>query len=242
MIAENINQFCFNGKKSYDDMDLIITETPVFSCPKRDIEFTSVPGRSGDIISDNGRFENVTASYKVAALADDFNIELMLRKIKAWLAGAIGYCKLSDTYDPNYFRYAALDGKIDFTQKLRAIGEGTIKFNCKPFRYSTEGQQAIILTHETALYNPEGFESTPHIKIVGSGDITLYINNTAFSITSVDGNIEIDGDIMAAYSGTSLQNNKIHFTDFPKLAPGKNDISFIGSVSEIQITPRWCAL
>lgn len=242
MITENINQFCFAGKKSYDDMGLIITETPVFSCPKRDIEFTSVPGRSGDIISDNGRFENTEASYKVAALAEDFDIELMLRKIKAWLAGTVGYCKLSDTYDPNYFRYAALDGKIDFTQKLRAIGAGTIKFNCKPLRYSAEGQRALTITHETALYNPEGFDSTPHIKVVGNGDITLYINNTAFPITSVDGNIEIDGDIMAAYSGASLQNNKIHFTDFPKLSPGKNNISFVGSVSEIQITPRWCAL
>ena len=242
MITENINQFYFAGKKSYDDMGLIITETPVFSCPIRDIEFTSVPGRSGDIISDNGRYKNIAASYKVAALADEFNIELMLRKIKAWLSASIGYHRLSDTYDPNYFRYATLDGKIDFTQKLRAIGTGTIKFNCKPFRYSAEGQQALTITHETTLYNPEEFESTPHIKIIGSGDITLYFNNTAFLITSVDGNIEIDGDIMAAYSGANLQNNKIHFTDFPKLSPGKNNISFVGSVSKIQITPRWCAL
>ena len=242
MITDNINQFSFAEKKSYDDMGLIITETPAFHCPKRDIEITSVPGRNGDIISDNGRYENTEVAYKVALLADKLDFEVMLRKITAWLAGAIGYYKLSDTYDPNYFRFAALDGKIDFTQKLRAIGEGTINFNCKPYRYSTDGQQTLTLVQEATLYNPEKFESTPYIKIIGSGDITLYINDSAFFITSVEDNIVIDGDIMAAYKDTSLQNYKIHFSDFPKLKPGQNNISFVGTVSEVQIIPRWCTL
>ena len=54
--------------------------------------------------------------------------------------------------------------------------------------------------------------------------------------------IEIDGDIMAAYKGTLLQNTKISFIDFPKLAPGANNIVSNGAVTEIQIKPRWCAI
>lgn len=85
-------------------------------------------------------------------------------------------------------------------------------------------------------------KATPYIKIVGNGDITLSINNTSFAFTGVNEYIEVDGDIQACFKGAELQNNKVNFTDFPKLAEGKNNISFTGAVSEIIIMPRWCAL
>lgn len=242
MIVENINQFSFNGKRSFDDMGLIITEAPVSSAPERDMDFISIPGRSGDIISDNERYKNITVSYKVTAIAEDFNIELMLRKLKAWIAGSVGYYKLSDTYDPNYYRLAAVGGAIEFEQKMRAIGAGTLKFNCKPFKYSIDGQRFISIAAAATLYNREDWESTPYIKIVGSGDVTLMINNASFVFTGINEYIEVDGEIMAAYKGTTLQNSKISFSKFPKLAPGPNNISFTGTVTEIQIAPRWCAL
>lgn len=242
MINESINQFSFAGKKSYDDMGLIITETPVVSCPQRDVEYIGISGCSGDILADNGRYLNTNISYKVAVLSDDSNVEVSLRKVRAWLARNIGYQILSDTYDPGYFRYAAVSGEIEFTQTLRAIGAGTIKFNCKPFRYSLEGQQLITITGESTLNNPEAFESAPHIKVIGSGNITLYVNNKAFAISSVDENIELDSEIMAAYKGTALQNNKTNFVDFPRFVPGDNSISWAGNVTKIEVTPRWCTL
>lgn len=235
-----VNQFEFNGKKSFSDMNLIITETPVITCPERDIEFVSVPGRSGDIINDNGRYKNITISYKVALLAEYDRLSAYLDRIKAWLYGSTGYFKLSDTYDPLYYRMASVSGAIEVTNRLNAIGTATIQFNCKPFKYRI--QNAVTITAARNLINPEAWESVPYIKIIGSGDITLSINENSYEFSDVDEYIEVDGEIMAAYKGTQLQNDKIHFTDFPTLAPGKNSISFVGNVTEIQISPRWRTL
>lgn len=242
MIIEGINQFSYNGKRSYDDMGLIITETPAFSSPERDITFTSVSGRNGDIVTDNKRFKNIDASYKVAAASDVFSPEQTARKIKRWLQGEAGYFVLTDTYDPNYFRYACFSGKIDIENKLLLLGKATLKFNCKPFRYRIDGQREIRMTETGRVYNPEDWESTPYIKIVGSGDITLSINNASFAFRGIDEYIEVDSEMQMAYKGTELQNDKTTFTTPPTLAPGQNNISFAGEVNEIIIVPRWCCL
>lgn len=242
MITEGINQFSFGGRRSYDDMGLIITEPPVFTFPERDLSYLSIPGRSGDLIRDNGRYQNISGSYKVAALREVFSFEDMMTEIRAWLAGCVGYAELTDTYDPLYYRMAQPDGKLSFTEVLRQIGTGTIKFNCKPYKYRKDGRETITMTSAGVIFNPERAESTPYLKITGTGNITLTINHAAFPLTGVDGYIEIDSDIMAAYQGTLLQNNKAHFEAFPVFRAGENEIGFQGNVSKIEIIPRWCTL
>ena len=238
----NTNQFIYNGKRSYDDMCLIITETPPFVIAERDVTFTSIPGKSGDLIEDNGRYKNVTKSYTVAILSDTFDLPLLVKKIAAWLGAPGGYIILSDTYDPNYFRYAKYSGNINIADILLKIGTAKLNFNCKPYKYSFDGQQTVTIGTAGVLYNPENFASVPYIKIAGSGNITLSIGNASFAFKNVDGYIEIDGEIMAAYKGAELQNDKISFVGFPALAPGANHISAVGNVSKIEIVPRWCTL
>lgn len=120
----NLNQFTYNGKRSYDDFCLIITETPPFVFAERDVEFTSVSGRSGDIITDNGRYKNVQKEYKVTALTDTYPLPLLVQKVAAWLETTANYGILTDTYDPNYFRYACYTGKISFFRQIVKTGSG----------------------------------------------------------------------------------------------------------------------
>ena len=117
-----------------------------------------------------------------------------------------------------------------------------IAFNCKPFLYSLAGQKAVKLTTPGKLYNAEAFPSAPYIKITGSGKITLYINNDAFAFSDVDGFIEIDSEMMNAFKGITPQNTKMTAPKFPVLYPGKNNISWVGNVSAVEIVPRWCTL
>lgn len=238
----NASQFIYNNKRSYDDMCLIITETPPFVVAERDVTFTSIPGRSGDLIEDSGRYKNVTIPYTVAVLTDPFALPLLVKKIAAWLEAPGGYFVLSDTYDPNYFRYAKYSGNINIADILLKIGTANLNFNAKPFKYSFDGQKTIIIGTAGVIYNPEDFASVPYIKITGNGNITLSIGNASFAFKNVDGYIEVDGEIMAAYKGTELQNDKILFSGFPTLAPGANHITTVGNVSKIEIVPRWCAL
>ena len=241
MMSEEINKFKYKGISSAD-MGFIITQAPHITSPKRDEEFVSVPGRSGDVIVDNGRFENTTVSYDVAMLSDERPLELIARKIKAWLQGETGYFKLTDTYDPNYYRMAAYSGNIDIEDKVRKIGITTLNFNCKPFKYRTDGENGIVLTASATIYNPEEWQSLPYIKIVGTGAITLHINNNSFYISSVDEYIEIDSELQSAYKGAVLQNSKINFATFPVLSERANNIYWVGNVSKIIIKPRWCSI
>lgn len=241
MRSEKINQFKYKGISSAD-MGIIITQSPNIGSAERDEEYISVPGKSGDVINDNGRFKNITVSYDVNLLSDERPLDLMARKIKAWLQGETGYFKLTDTYDPNYYRMAAYSGSIDIEDKVHKIGITTLNFNCKPFKYRIDGENDIEITKATTLYNPEEWESLPYIKIIGSGAVTLHINNNSFYISSVDEYIEIDSELQSAYKGAVLQNSKINFATFPVLSEGANNIYWVGNVSKIIIKPRWCSI
>ena len=59
-----MNSFTFNGISSAD-MGLIVENKDIYSLPARDISLVSVPGRNGDVIIDNNRWQNVTISYTV---------------------------------------------------------------------------------------------------------------------------------------------------------------------------------
>ena len=49
-------------------------------------------------------------------------------------------------------------------------------FNCKPYKYSYEGQQTIADGNpRLTVTNPTAFDSRPYIKIYGSGTVRLMI-------------------------------------------------------------------
>lgn len=224
------------------DVGLYITGKGSYKGASRDISYQSIPGRSGDLIIDNGRYKNTPIPYELALLTPERDFAEMTRIIKAWLLSEPGYFKLWDSYDEAYYRLASYSDEVDIEQELRDLGKLSISFDCKPFKYSFEGQKKTVLTAAEGLYNAEAYPSLPYIKIVGSGTITLSINNDSFSFTGVDEYIEVDSEIMNAYKGTERQNTKMTTASFPTLAPGANAISWTGSVSSVEIVPRWCCL
>lgn len=234
-----INQFTFDGRRSYDDMSLIITQSPDFVSAERDVEAVSIPGRSGDLLIDKGRYKNASVEYSVSLLAAPTEFAKKLDAIAAWLNSSADYRVLTDTYDPDYFRYARFAGILGVSAVLRQIGRAKVTFDCKPYKYSFAGQSAVAIGTSGTVRNPETQASEPHIKITGSGDITLTVNKHVFELYGVDGEIEIDSELCAAYKGKALQNDKIGFSRFPELLPGDNGIAAVGDVTEISITPRW---
>lgn len=230
-------------ERSSLDFGLYVTDKGSYKGASRDITYTSVPGRSGDLITDNGRYKNISIPYKMALLnATEREFAEIAHQIKGWLLAEAGYFRLWDSYDSKYFRLASFSEEADIEQELRDLGSLALTFDCKPFKYSIEGQKAVTFTAAGDLYNAEFFASLPYIKITGAGAVTLYINNEAFSFSEIDGYIELDSEIMNAYKGISPQNDKMTSSAFPSLAPGKNSISWAGAVEKVEIVPRWCCL
>ena len=231
-----MNFFCFNGYYS-NEMGLIVAEKDIYSAPAYDQQFVSVPGRNGDIIIDNGRYNNTDVSYTCYCK----DLSANMKAVRQWLCRP-GYFKLTDPYDPLYFRYAAFASKLKVDELLCNVGKAELVFNCKPFRYSVAGQTKQTLTASGTITNPESFASLPYIKITGSGAVTLNIGAKAYSFTSVPTYLEVNSELMSCYKGSTLYNNRIGFSEFPILQPGGNSISWTGSVTKVEIIPNWRTL
>ncbi len=230
-----MNKFTFNGISS-EDFGLYVSKKNIFSTPARKGKLISVPGRNGDIIEDDESFENVPISYTVGLK----NITSVISDVNGWLCKDGGYFRLSDTYQPGYFRMACHRSATNVNEMLQNVGTAQILFSCKPFRYSEIGQQATTFTSSGYIENPEEFESEPLIRIYGSGNVTLQINGDAFLVKNISSYIDIDSELMACYYGNTLKNSSIGFASFPILQSGSNRIAWSGgTVSKVEVTPRW---
>ena len=243
-----MNYFEYKGIRS-SDMGIRIESKNVFSGPEYEVDFLSIPGRDGDLISGSGRFPNVQVTYSVFVPAKTVSeLSQKITAIKAWLySGLNTYHTLSDTYDTEFFRHAVYAGKLDIEDELNRIGIFTISFSCKPFRYNEAGTDTITLgaSGET-LMNPYPFTSRPHLRIEGSGSGTLTIqsegSNAIWNFTSIDEYIEVDSDQMNFYKGAEPKNDTVSGDGFPLLYPGENAISYNGGITSVAIIPRWCCL
>ena len=223
---------------------LYIKSKGTYNTPERDMEFISVPGRNGDLIQDNGRYNNVSIPYDLALVKkDNRQFSELVDSIKEWLVIGGGYNVLWDSYNPRYFRYAAVNGTIDVAEELTNYGEFSLSFSCKPLRYSFDGQKVITAPKAgLQLYNPEKLTAAPYIKIYGSGDISLSVNAATVTFAGVSEYVEIDSEIMNVYKGLTPLNNIMTGDSFPTFAPGMNTIAFTGNVAKAEIVPRWCTL
>ncbi len=248
-----MSYFMYNGRSS-EEFGLRIESKTIFSAPEYDAEFTSIPGRRGDLIVSNNRFKNVEVTYSVflarkniSALAD------VLTEIKGWLyTEPDRYHEISDSYDEKSVRYGVISGNLDIEEQLNKVGMFTVTFNCKPFKYSLDGLETIEVDGRSSITvtNPYAFPSKPYIRLYGNGmgmGTTLILQPqgqrmTSWRISNIDGYIEIDSEQMNCYKDTVLKNHIVSGDGFPQFKPGKTDIACIGDVSKIEIIPRWCSL
>lgn len=241
-----MNYFVYKDVRSCD-MGIRIESKNVFSAPEYEVDFLSIPGRDGDLISGNGRFPNVQVTYSVFIPAKTISeLSQKITAVKGWLySGLNSYHQLSDTYDTEFTRKAVYAGKLDIEDQMNRIGIFTISFSCKPFRYSEEGQNEVTLANGGVLTNPYPFVSKPKITISGNGEGTLTIqsanSNATWAFTDMDG-LTIDSEQMLCYSGTESRNDTVSGKGFPVLHPGDNIFTFTGGITSVAVLPRWCSL
>lgn len=132
----------------FDNVDLeqefgvIIDGASSWPKPERDVSYIHVPGRSGDILMDNGCWKNVNISYNFL-IKDDW--KTAFEDFAAWLCSHVGYFRLEDPVrHPGVYRMASFTGPLDpdlwFTTDT---GVFTIEFNCKPQQWLTSGETPI---------------------------------------------------------------------------------------------------
>lgn len=236
----------FNGIPS-TNYGIHVETPPVYATPERDYEVVHIPGRNGDLVIDNGSYKNVTRKYSISVGEIDGNFTTLAAGVSEWLHSASGYARLEDSYESDYFRLAYYVADAEMENLFHQAGKMSIEFNCKPARFLKAGERAVPFTTDGSISNPTFQKSFPKLTVVVSGSGTLTIGDQTITISGLTNSTRmvIDSELQDIYEEGSLTNlnSKVSLSDgFPLLSPGVNTITFTGSITSVEVIPRWWIL
>lgn len=239
----------FNNQSTLNDIKIKCVKRPNIPIPKRKTNTIKIPGRDGDVVEDEGAYEDIIIPIQFNFL-DRTNFHNKLRLVRKWLLN-ITDNKLTFSDDPDYFYKVKIVNCDEIERQLKVFGYFEVKFTCDPFQYSYNGIETIkkMETNSLITFYNDGYFSLPYIKLLGSYGIepltiTLTTESAAIDIlkdVSIDGYIEINSEIMDCYKGT-LNYNNIMNGKFPIFAPGKNTLTWSGNAIGIEVIPNWRCL
>ena len=227
------------GGRSTLEFGINISGEATFNAPERNVESQEVPGRNGNLLFDLRSFKNIAVSYP-AFITND-----MPRKIRDfynYCASLKGYQRLEDTYHPYEYRMARFitGSAVESVGYMNRSGKFNIEFDCKPQRFLKSGEDVVTFTANGKLLNRTQFDAKPLLRIYGSGAGTVGIGSETITISAINSYVDIDCEIMDAYKGAVNCNANVSFTNDIVLPGGKESgISKTGSITKVEITPRW---
>ncbi len=243
----------FNGKSS-SSFGITVERYPSPNRPARRGAVLQIPGRNGNLVIEDGTYENVTLKFDVYLSAEPANLYDRAAAVADWLLGSSGYQRLTTEYEPDIFRLARFAGPLDIEAILNSHGRATLEFDCYPQRFDALGHvysdYGSLSSGSAAITNTGIMIAKPMIKVTGKGTVVLDFSSAAtgnttevdfaFS-TSKTETIILDCDLHDAYyEDGSNANAAVSFSDaeaslpesadyfyptFPELTPGSNTVS-----------------
>ena len=211
------------------DIGIIINKLPSITKPEKQIEKIEIEGRDGFLTVDYGAYQGTVKSVECTLNSGNIG------QICSWLNGN-GELIFSNEEDKIY--KATIINQISFEKIIPILHTFIIQFECQPHKYSINNDIIVISQTPNAIFNSSTAQSKPIIKIFGSGSIELTFNSNVIQLTNVVDYVTIDSDLIDCYKDTVLQNNDMN-GKFPIIDIGINTISWIGTVTKIEVTPNW---
>lgn len=231
--------FIFGGVNSLD-YGVLLDGSGTTTAPERDVTTVTIPGRSGDLLVDAGRWKNTTVSYP-CTIAREF--EGRFSAFKQALLAEGGYKRLEDTLHPDEYRLAYLAGPLEpETIPYNRAGTFVLDFGCKPQRFLKSGEDALTVASGGKLYNPTGCAALPLILLTLTGDAKLNVGGVQMSVAGYTGPMWIDCDLQDAYYNNTNLNKYLTAPEFPVLGAGATQISWSGGIAKCEVVPRWWRL
>lgn len=161
----------FGGVNSAD-FDLYVGGEGTFNAPKRVVEVFEVPGRNGDLVVDQGRFENIEVEYTI--INQEADLATFSQKLSAFrnaLCSQRGYQRLTDTFHTDEFRMALFIDEFEVKPiEYATASEFKIKFNCKPQRFLVSGEAEQAIADGGTITNPTLFGSKPLVSFLSANN------------------------------------------------------------------------
>lgn len=193
-----LNHLTFDNIDSAD-YGIFLKKAAVFNTPERRVEKVAIPGRSGDLLIDDGTFENIEVEYSAVLGSETAEaFASTLGEFRSALASKGTYKKLTDSYNPDEYRLATLIEKFEVDPRAYYMaGEFKMVFDCKPQRFLKSGDTMQTFTANGYIENPTLYESLPLIIVKGNGRVNIAGHMVTISDTTEE--IYIDCEIMEAF-------------------------------------------
>lgn len=231
--------FIYNGKKS-QDFNLVLSGEDTWKKSMPDVERKQIPGRNGDLLLSNHRYNNVEVTYHVG-IKREFNVNFTA--FMNFLLKEPGYHRLEDSYHPEYYRMAVLDKEVSPQMNaLNHSGVFDLTFSCMPQQYLKSGERLQVLTGSGTVFNPTMYDAKPLLRIYGQG--RLMIGEEQVTVTENDSFIDLDCELEDAFRDTVNMNPYLELPsgNFPVLSPGSTSITFGSGITRVELIPRWWCL
>ncbi|MGU8586294.1 distal tail protein Dit [Clostridium perfringens] len=235
----NLNTLIFNNKDSLKDLGIGVASLPSIPFSLEDIKEYKIQGRNGSLIRKYRTYQDRKIVFNLVVINYSDSAKAY-NTISKWLY-EIKDNKLFYDKEDVYFKVKNIS--IDGLQKQAFYGEGLFKvtFIVEPFLYYKENQE-IEITSNTKIVSPEfAYDGVPEITILGTGDITLLINNKKVLLEKVENSITINSQLMECYKDKENLNYRM-YGEFPILNNGENTIEITGSIEKIIIKSNWRCL
>lgn len=231
-----MRSYIFYNNQNSNDLDLIIEKTP--DIPTSNIEYDTIEIDGRENLTKVKGFSDISFKIDFAYFATPEEYLMKKARIDTWLLNSIGKYL---TYSLDEFTsYKVKQVSIDVTTTTsRILRHFSVTFTCQGLKYMASGLKPIdVMSSGIILNNFGSYEAKPLLKIYGNGNITVTINNTSFTVKNVSNYVIVDSEIKECYKD-STNMGKNMTGDYPILLVGENTISWTGSVTNIELTPRW---
>lgn len=226
-----------NGINSYDDLDLLLKSMSIPSS-NEEYEEIDVEGRSGKLTIKKGTYPDKTLN---------FSFDLKRKKNENYIDFQNRIDNIEELLDQkteNLIVFTRPDKKFNIKRMSKEITfESDINvdiqlgFICEPFMYLVN-EPYMELTNNSNIFYKGTVEGEPNIKIYGSGNIQLTINDETVQINNVNQYVELDSKLLLCLNSDKTSKSSDMIGHFPLLTRGSNTISWTGNVSKVEILPR----
>lgn len=160
-----------NGKSS-SDFGVYLINGNIFDFPRRDVEYVNVPGRSGSLTLDNGRWESIDITYVFGAYGK--NALAGLNAWKNYILSNFGDQEIETSLEPGLYRKGVY--KEATQPQVSMLGGGgvvEITFTCMPQKFLKSGDVGTDISDEDPnnpnfcllkLRNPTSYDAFPIFK------------------------------------------------------------------------------
>ena len=118
--------FTINNKTN-KDFNFKVKSSNHLLRPRKKIEFISIPGRTGDLILDEGARENFNLIIEGYIDGRKTNLKTLCDNLDNWLNSTTGYQNI--TFDDGTVLKAVLISEIDPVEVVKNFGELTLEFS-----------------------------------------------------------------------------------------------------------------